>query len=259
MGSSSRVRTVTALAAFAFVGVSCGESSSPSERSMLAGRSFVALSADGVDLPPESALRLTFDGLRLQMSGGCNTGSADYDVVDGILVIQPMSITEMACEQPLMDLDAAVAGMLADGPTVRLEGDNLTLLAGGRTLRLVDRRLEVPDSQLEGTLWVVQTVITRDATTGGFGGAVATAQFRDGSVAVNGGCNTGSATATVGDTTIELGPLGLTKMACEQSTMELEFMVAVVLQGTVTYSIDGDELTLLNGDNGLVLSAAAKA
>lgn len=259
MGSRSRVRTVAALATLAFVGVSCGESSSPSERSVLAGRSFVALSADGVDLPPGSALRLTFDGLRLQMSGGCNTGSADYDVVDGILVIQPMSITEMACEQPLMDLDAAVAGMLADGPTVRLEGDNLTLLAAGRTLRLVDRRLEVPDRELEGTLWVVHTVIAGDTTMGGFGGAVATVQFNDGSAAVNGGCNTGSSTAAVGDTSIELGPIGFTKMGCEQPTMELEFMVAVVLQGTVSFRILGDELTLVNGDNALVLSAAAEA
>jgi heat shock protein HslJ len=35
--------------------------------------------------------------------------------------------------------------------------------------------------------------------------------------------------------------------------------VAVVLQGTVTFRIEGDQLTLLNGDNGLVLTAAAEA
>ena len=247
------------LAAVAFASVGCNESASPSERSVLAGRSFVAVASDGIELPAGSALRLTFDGLRLQMSGGCNTGSADYDVVDGILVMEPMSITEMACEPLLMDLDSAVADLLAAGPTMRLEGDQLTLVAAGTTLRLVDRRLQPADRELIGTLWVVDTVITGDTTSGGFGGALATVQLDGVSAAINGGCNTGSSTATVGEGTIEFGPIGLTKMACAQATMELEFMVAVVLQGTVTFRIEGDQLTLLNGDNGLVLTAAAEA
>jgi len=259
MSSRSSFRTAATLSALALSVASCGGSISPSERSVLAGRSFVAVSAEGLELPAGSALRLTFDGLRLQMSGGCNTGSADYDLVDGILVMEGMSLTEMACEQPLMDLDAAVAGMLAGGPTVQLEGDNLTLLAGERTVSLVDRRLQPADRELEGTLWVVHTAITGDTTVGGFEGAVATVQINGGSAAVNGGCNTGSASATVGDTSIEFGPILLTKMACAQPTMELEFMVAVVLQGTVSFRIQGDEMTVLNGDNGLVLSAAAEA
>lgn len=259
MGSRSSVGKALALAALTVTVVSCDESSPPSERSVLAGRSFVATSARGFELPVGSALRLTFDGLRLQMTGGCNTGTADYDVVDGLLQIRSMAVTEMACEQPLMDLDAAVIDLLAGGPTVKVQGDELTLVDGGRMLQLVDRQVQAPDRPLEGTLWVVHTVITGDTTSGGFGGATATVLFSDGSAMVNGGCNTGSAGATVGESTIEFGLLGLTKMACPQPTMELEFMVAVVLQGTVTYRIVSDELTLLNGDNGLVLSAAADA
>lgn len=254
-----RVTPIVALMALASAVVSCDESSPPSERSVLAGRSFVATSAQGFDLPVGSALRLTFDGLRLQMSGGCNTGTADYDVVDGLLVMEPMVVTEMACEKPLMDLDAAVMKLLAAGPRVKVRGDELTLVAGGRTLQLTDRRALAPDRPLEGTLWVVGSVVTADTTMGEFGGAVASVLFRDGIAEVSGGCNTGSAVAAVGESTIRFGLLWLTKRACRQSTMELEFMVAVVLQGTVTYRIVSDELTLLNGENGLVLTAAADA
>ena len=259
MRTRSSVRSAVALAVMAVAATACNESVASSERSPLAGRSFLAMSARGFALPIGSALRLTFDGLRLHMSGGCNTGTADYDVVDGLLVLQPMSMTEMACEPPLGDLDTSVASLLTGGPTVKLQGDELTLAAGGRALQLVDRRVQQPDRELEGTLWVVGTVIAGDTTIGEFGGALATVLFRDGTALVNGGCNTGSIAAVVTDTTIEFGQLGLTKMACAQTTMELEFMVAAVLQGTVTYRITSDQLTLIGGDNGLVLRAAADA
>ena len=75
----------------------CGDSSTPTEKSALSGRAFFAVSAEGFELPQGSSLQLAFDGLGVRMSGGCNSGSADYDVQDGVLIVDSMATTEMAC------------------------------------------------------------------------------------------------------------------------------------------------------------------
>lgn len=237
----------------------CGDGSTHTEKSALSGRAFVAIGAEGFELPEGSDLQLAFDGLSVRMSGGCNSGSADYDVQDGVLIVKAMAATEMACEQPLMDLDASVAALLAATPTIRLVGDDLTITSAATVLRMKDVRVGTPDRPIEGTLWIVTTVLQGDQATGGFDGANATVQFVDGTARVFGGCNRGAGPATIGATAIDFGSIGLTKMACPFAQLELELSVMIVLQGSVTYRIDGDQLTLLNGDAGLVLEAAADA
>lgn len=262
MRSNRVVGVVTGLAVAGLLGVSvsaCGDTSQPSEKSAFSGRAFTAIDAQGLELPPGSNLQLTFDGLSVRMSGGCNTGTADYDVQDDLLIIEGMALTEMACEADLMALDSVVVALLTSRPTVRLADDELTVLGAGVSLRLSDEFVPTADRPLEDTLWVVTSVLHLDTAAGGFGNARATVRFVGDTVEVHGGCNTGSAAATIGDTSIEFGVLGLTKMACPQSTMELEFSVALVVQGTASYRIDGDQLTLLNGEYGLLLEAAAAA
>lgn len=259
---SQFLRAAASLGAAATVFASlagCGDSATPTEKSALSGRAFAAVSAEGFELPEGSNLQLAFDGLGVRMSGGCNSAGADYDVQDGVLLVQAMASTEMACEQALMDLDADVAALLTSKPTVRLAGDDLTISAGGKVLRLVDAQVATPDRELEGTTWIVTTVLNADSATGGFGETQATLQLADGTAQVFAGCNRGSGPATIGATAIEFGAIGTTKMACPQPQMELEMAVMIVLQGTVSYRIDGNQLTLLNGDAGLVLEAAADA
>lgn len=259
MRSHCLVRVVALAGLVTMPIAACGDNSEPAEKSALSGRAFTALDAQGLELPPGSSLTLTFDGLSMRMSGGCNTGTADYDVQDDLLIIKSMALTEMACDDDLMALDAAVVALLVSRPTVRLAADQLTLLGAGVSLRLSDQFVATADRPLEETLWVVTSVLHLDTAAGGFGTARATVRFVAGTVEVNGGCNTGAAAATIGETSIDFGLLGLTKMACPQSTMELEFSVALVVQGTASYRVDGDQLTLLNGEYGLLLEAAASA
>ena len=219
----------------------------------------MAVGAEGFELPAGSNLVVAFDGLSLRMSGGCNGAGADYDVQDGVLIMQPMAMTMMACEQPLMDLDANVAGLLAAKPTVRLAGDDLTISSGSSLLRLVDQRVAVQDRELEGTMWIVTSLLSGDTASSTVPGTNATVRFVNGSAEVFAGCNRGSGAAVIGATAIEFGPLGITKMACEPAAMELELAVTTVLQGSVTYRIEGTQLTLMQGDAGLLLEAAADA
>jgi heat shock protein HslJ len=45
----------------------------------------------------------------------------------------------MACDEPLMAQDELLAGMLAAGPAIELDGDQLTLETDANTLTLVER------------------------------------------------------------------------------------------------------------------------
>jgi len=167
-----------------------------------------------------------------------------------------MMMTQMACEQPLMDQDAAVAAFLTAGTTVAVDGDTIILTGTGASITLLDREVADPDRPLTGTAWTVNGVISSDAISSGWGSAVATLTIVDGQAQVNTGCNTGFATVTVDETagTITFGPLALTKRMCDDDAMRLEQEVSRVLTGTATYSIEAGSLTLMNGTDGLQLT-----
>ena len=78
----------------------------------LDGRTFLSQSATGYTLVAGSVVRLSFEGVRLGASAGCNQMSGEYEIVDGVLKVGPMAMTEMACEEPLMAQDQWLSAFL---------------------------------------------------------------------------------------------------------------------------------------------------
>jgi heat shock protein HslJ len=223
---------------------------------LLAGRAFLSQSATGITLAPDATLRIEFSDGQVSFSGGCNGHSGQATFAGDQLTVGPMMSTMMACDQPLMDQDAAVAAFLNAGVTVLLDGNNLALTgADGARIELLDREVADPDRPIEGTTWVVTGVISDEAISSGWGEAVASITIVDGQAQVAAGCNRGMASASIGEGTITFGPLALTKMMCDDEAMRLETAVTTVLQGEVTFDIEADSLTLMNGTNGLMLTA----
>jgi heat shock protein HslJ len=66
-----------------------------------------------------------------------------------------------------------------------------------------------------------------------------------------------TAAVTVGAGTMEIEPLATTRMACAGEAGEVERDVLTVLDGTVQFTIEADQLTLTNGDAGLIYRAGA--
>jgi heat shock protein HslJ len=222
----------------------------------LDGRTFLGSGTTGRQLAPGSFVRMTFEGVRLGVSAGCNQMSGEYEVVDGILKVGPMMTTDMACEEPLMAQDQWLAGFLPDA-TVRLAGDTLTLTAGPDSLTLIDEETANPDRPLEGTRWIVESIVAGDAVSSLPLGTRAALVFDGGTLRAEPGCNTGSGSYTVDGSDLTIGAIATTKMGCQGPAMELEAAVLRVLDGQVTFAIDADTLTLTNGAAGLILKAAA--
>ena len=90
-------------------------------------------------------------------------------------------------------------------------------------------------------------------------GAEASLTITDGQAAISTGCNSGSTSVEITDTTMTFGPVALTKMACPEDLSSLEASVLAVLDGEVTYEITGDTLSIrkagADGEIGLEYSA----
>jgi heat shock protein HslJ len=260
------VLAVAALTLSAGCGGDDGDTTTPGSSptpEVLAGRTFLSTATAGFDLVAGTRIRLTFDEA-IGAYAGCNSMGGDYSIVEGRLQAGPLNQTEMACDPPLMAQDERLADLLTGRPLITLADDTLIVSDGNTTLTLRDREVVDPDRPLEETSWTVTSVIERDVASAGWGGAVASLRFRDGRVEVDTGCNTGSATATLpaepGDRgTITIGPLGLTKIGCDEDATRLERAVVAVLSGQVGYSVEASilRLTTADGTAGLELSAGS--
>jgi heat shock protein HslJ len=166
-------------------------------------------------------------------------------------------MTDMACQEPLMKQDTWVGSFLG-GAAVTLDGATLTLKNGEVTMTLTDREVADPDRPLVGTKWVVDGIIARDAVSSVPAGVTAWLTITGDTMQVDTGCNTGSATVQVTATTMTIGPMALTKKACQASAAAMEAAVVATLTGEVTYSIEADRLTITSKSGaGLMLRAAA--
>ena len=260
MNNSSR--RFAAVAAISLVGLlaACGDDSKEAASTQpattaaaLQGHTYISQSATGITLVEGTSVHLSFTADSVSANAGCNTMSGGYTIENDVLIAGPFASTMMACDQALMDQDTAIAAMLEAKPTVALTGDQLVLSTSDITLTMTAET----DLPLEGTTWTVTSVIANEAVSGVPGTSVATLTISNGEAQVNAGCNTGGGTATVAADTITFGPLAVTKKMCEPEAMDLEAAVLGVLNGEVTYVIEGSQLTLMQGDVGLELQGQA--
>ncbi len=224
----------------------------------LEGRTFLSTRAvrDGAELTLAGRTRisLSFTGGRISAHAGCNSISGAATAWDGELVVEGLISTMMAC---LPDVDAQerwLIDLLKSRPYLDLVGNQLVLTSGESVLELLDRVEADPDRPLEGTHWRLQSIRTPDSVSS-FADVAARVRFDGSQLSVDTGCNTGGGSVTVGDGTIGVGPLRLTRKAGPPDAMRVERHVIQVLQGTVPYTIDADVLTLGDSDNGLIYRA----
>lgn len=232
--------TISALALAACGSDSDSPSGSAPTADELAGQTFASTSVEGYDLVEGSTIELGFETDALGARAGCNSLSGGYTITDGTLEVGAMASTMMACDDALMAQDQWLSEFLTSGPEITLDGGTLTLAGSESTIALA----AVEPTPLEGTTWTVSGTVANDAVTVSLVDSEASMTITDGRAQVDTGCNTGSSTVEVTDTTITFGPLALTRMACDEELTRLEASVVLALDGEVTYEISGDTMQL---------------
>ncbi len=222
----------------------------------LDGRTFLVTKAEGRVLVGGNEIRMTFKDGQLSARAGCNAMGGEYRVAGAKLTVGMLSMTEMACAEPLMAQETWFSTFLSPGVTYALDGNTLTLTGAGVVLTALDREVADPDQPLEGTLWMVTGLVNGGAVSSLPNGVVASLRFDGGQVAVESGCNKGGGAYTVDGEVITFASLALTKMGCDGDRAQVESAVTSVLQGRVGFVIEAGTLQLGGGTGpGLILSA----
>ena len=96
-----------------------------------------------------------------------------------------------------------------------------------------------------GAEWELRDLAGQPAPTGA-GGHRATLRFEPETARVAGfaGCNRYFGTYTLEGTKLQFGPIGMTRMACAEG-MGLEQQLAAALEATRSYTLNGNEITLV--------------
>lgn len=245
----------------------CASEDSPSDApdpvssADLVGRTFVfgAAQVTGDHQPPAggTGISLTFTDKGIAGTGGCNRLLGGATVSDGALLVDDLASTEMACDKQLMKQDQWLTRFLTSGPSIQLEGDTLTLVSGTTTLTLTDETAGQVTPDLVGTTWRLNSLVDQDTASSVPARVTSTLTFTgEGTVSIHPGCNTGGGDYTVDGDVIHFGAIALTMMACEGSQGDVEAQVMKVLQGDLRFSITGQNLTLVKGNNSLVYVAS---
>jgi heat shock protein HslJ len=241
-------------------------------RDSLVGRRFVVSSITddgrpkvlvGPALDGEPAVgRITFDEGYVSSSGGCNSTTRDFGVVDGRLAVSSDGSTTMAaCADDVMAQDNWLDRVLTAAPSIVLVGDRLTLRTDSTTIELLERA-EPPDPPAPTITAVTRsglmgrTFVATAALVGGVERRIVgpadqpephrlRITFGEGTVSVGAGCNSGTGPYILDRGRIE--GLGIdTEMACDPVLLEQDEWLNDFFATPPSITFDGDYLTLGN-------------
>ena len=211
-------------------------------------------------LVEDTTVRLRLlDGV-LSTSAGCNTIGGDYTIVDGVLQLDAVTMTETGCDPPRTEQDHWLVDFLSSRPEMEPTEDGFVLRTDAAVITFVDHSIAEPDLDLVGTIWLVDGYLDGsgpDAAVSSATGDTARLVF-DGTGHVTGddGCNDfgyagepgqestdGLRYELDGDHITFSGAAVTTDIACPDGDTDPFW---AVLSGTVTWNIDGSRLTLLD-------------
>ncbi len=189
-------------------------------------------------------------------SAGCNSFGGSYAVADdGGLSIEPGAMTEMACDEPLMQLETAYVATLGEVRSFDvIDEDRALLLTGGRTPLSYVAERQLP---LEGTAWAIDGIaMGHDAVSSTIAGSHADLAFDAGAVSGSTGCNrlTGSYSVDAAAGSISFSSIATTKQGCEPGVAAQEQAILAALDEAASYTIDGSTMTLADGGGSFLLS-----
>lgn len=213
-----------------------------------------------VSLLNGTAITLNFgDDNRVNGNSGCNSYGGGFTSTDTTLQVSQLITTLMACGEPegVMAQEQQYLAALQNSATYEISGDMLTIRDASGAMQVTATK-RAP-ATLAGN-WNVtsvnngkQAVVTLSADT------KITLNFgADGMVSGNAGCNNYNGSYQVDGATLQVGPLGSTRMFCEtpQGVMDQEAQFLAALQNSATYDISNDILTIRDASGAMQVVAS---
>jgi heat shock protein HslJ len=225
--------------------------------------SLTSFFADGSQnaVAEDAGIDATFQATDSVVSGsaGCNRYSGPYEADGSQLTFGALATTQMACDESTNALERTYLASLAAARTYTATAEALTIYDADAQIILV--YAVAKPGELTGVTWHATGI------NNGTGGVVSVAPGTDptaafdpaGTVSGDAGCNQFNGPAVVDGTSIAIGPLASTKMACADpaaSTQETAYLAA--LEAATTVQIQGSTLELRDADGALQVGFEAR-
>jgi heat shock protein HslJ len=208
-----------------------------------------------LQLVEEARVSLRIDGSEVGGPAACNQYGGEMDRDGDRITIGALSMTEMACAEPIMALEAAYLDGLSRVDTARRDADRLRLTGPATELDFTLLQ-PTPDADPVGTQWRLESLITGDAVSSVFGEATLLLA-EDGSVSGSTGCRSFSASYTLEADELVIADFVTDMRACDPDVAGQDSQVLGLLGDPLQVSVSGDRLTLMGGANGLDYRAVA--
>jgi heat shock protein HslJ len=218
---------------------------------------FAGGTAGGGDLPRPEGARATLGIDEQQVRGVafCNHYFSSYRLEGSSFSVDGLGSTEMACEPAVMTAESAFLAALGAVDGVAASGDALLLTGDGIELRFTPVAA-VPDSPLEGTRWVLESVIEGQAASSTVGEPAVLTLDADRTAEATTGCRTVTGTWLVEAGALVVDDLLADAAPCPPEVGRQDVHVTAVLESGPAVGIREDRLTLTTDDGrGLVYRA----
>ena len=220
------------------------------------GRPSIDALVDGAPAATRATIR--FEGGEVGGTAACNLYGGTYELGDdGAIAISVSTMTEMACEEPLMALESAFVEALGRVASFRVAGEDL-VLEGDRLALAFAAEQPLP---LEGTAWRLDGIGSGgDTVSSVLAGTEVTATF-DGAGHVGGfsGCNEYGGSYETDGQDIAIGEIASTQIGCAPDVSDQEASFFDALSRAASFQIQGSTLTLLDDQDGFLLSFVGSA
>lgn len=204
--------------------------------------------ADGAPLPRPHGAQATLE-LRdgdLRGRSFCNSVVSGYRLDGDSIEFDGLGGTDMGCDPDVMAAEQSFLDALGRVTTAARDGDDLVLSGDGVRLRLVPVIPE-PDRPLEGTRWVLDTLVDGATASSTVGDPAGLVLDTDGTAEASTGCQLLTARWLLEDGALVLDDL-LGSATCPPELADQDAHVTAVLGGGPAPVIQGDRLTLTTDD-----------
>ncbi|MCL8025678.1 META domain-containing protein [Nocardioides bruguierae] len=266
----TRLRSLVLVPAVALLAVGCGTQQGQTDGGLgtdprlwvtladLDGSTWTSTRVRADEAPADTEVRLTFEGEQLGASVGCNSLGGQVSLVEGVLEVGDLAMTEMGCPADLAAAETWLVDVLSSGPSLALDDGLLTVTSDAGVVELTSPA----DVALEGTTWRLDGIGSGTGESGVVsslpaGVTAPELTLQDGRLTGSDGLDDISTDYTLDGDTLSLGGLVSTQVgttAPAQADIS-EAVQGVLGAGTLTWEVTESSLVLDAGSAQLYLVA----
>lgn len=204
----------------------------------------------GVAIPliKGSDITMTVAGSQVSGRSACNHYGGEITVVNGQVRFGMMSMTEMACDEPVMASEAAFIAAMAKVRAASRDGDRLSLTGPGVTL-VFEWVEPLPTADIVDTTWVLDSIIAGDAVSTVMGDPATLVLAADGSLKGSTGCRSFTGRYTKANGEILFTDFAMDQTTCDPGLAAQDSHVVSVLGDGFRFTVEGQRLTINSTGN----------